>query len=85
MEEVAMVIRARARKDNSKRRTFDWLSEPRPDNITPFQKFILDIDWTKSPLGPIKGWPIQLRQMVLLIVQDPGPAGEYNSSKCFTS
>ena len=73
---------ARARKDNPRRRIFDWISEPRPDNISPFQKFILDVDWEKSPLGPMAQWPAQLRQMVLLVVQDPSPAGEYCSTSC---
>jgi PAS domain-containing protein len=65
---------ARARRDNPRRKIFDWISEPRPANITPFQQFILDIDWEKSPLGPMNKWPAQLRQMVLLVVQDPSPA-----------
>jgi hypothetical protein len=67
---------ARARKDNPRRTIFDWISEPRPENITPFQKFTLEVDWEKSPLGPMTHWPAQLRQMVLLVVQDPSPAGE---------
>jgi hypothetical protein len=67
---------ARARKDNPRRKIFDWISEPRPENITPFQKFTLEVDWEKSPLGPMTHWPAQLRQMVLLVVQDPSPAGE---------
>jgi hypothetical protein len=73
---MELPIRACALKDKRQRKTFDWTREPRPDNITPFQKFILDVDWEKSPLGPMKQWPAQLRQMVLLIVQDPSPAGE---------
>lgn len=77
MDNMEFPTRARAVKDKSQRKIFDWTREPRPDHITPFQKFILDVDWEKSPLGPIKQWPIQLRQMVLLIVQDPSPAGEY--------
>jgi hypothetical protein len=67
---------ARARKDNLRRKIFDWTSEPRPENITPFQKFTLEVDWEKSPLGPMTQWPAQLRQMVLLVMQDPSPAGE---------
>lgn len=65
--------RARALKDNSRRKKFDWLSGS-STNITPFQKFILNVDWAKSPLGLIKDWPAQLRQMILLLVQDPSPA-----------
>lgn len=46
-------------------------------DVTPFQQFILDVDWEKSPIGPMKDWPAQLRQMVLLVVQDPAPAVVY--------
>lgn len=66
-----------ADKKRPQRRTFDWTQEPRPDNLTPFQEFILDIDWNKSPLGPMRQWPTQLRQMILLVIQDSDPAGEY--------
>ena len=65
------------RKANPKRKIFDWISHPRPENVTAFQKFILDIDWERSPLGPMEKWPPQLRQMVLLVVQDPSPAVVY--------
>jgi hypothetical protein len=57
-----------------KRKVFDWISNPDLDNITPFQRLILDINWEKSPLGPIQKWPTQLKRMVMLIVQDPSPA-----------
>ncbi|CZR56780.1 related to sensory transduction histidine kinase [Phialocephala subalpina] len=72
-----LALRARASKDNSKRKRFDWLSNPSAGNLTPFQKFIVDIDWANSSLGLIGDWPPQLRQMVLLIVQDPSPAVIY--------
>ncbi|TVY46783.1 Hybrid signal transduction histidine kinase K [Lachnellula occidentalis] len=64
----------RARRNNPTRKIFDWISKPRPQDITPFQKSILDVDWDKSPFGPISTWPIQLKQMVLLVVQDHTPA-----------
>ncbi|PBP17289.1 M2QJ, histidine kinase-group XI protein [Diplocarpon rosae] len=67
-------LRARVEK---RRKLFDWITEPHLENITPFQRFILDVDWQKSPLGPIELWPAQLRQMVLLVVQDPSPAVVY--------
>lgn len=76
MQRTESTLRARARESNPKRRIFDWTSEPRPQNVTPFQQFILDVDWERSPLGPMKYWPAQLRQMVLLVVQDPSPAGK---------
>jgi hypothetical protein len=61
----------------AKRKVFDWISNPDLDTITPFQRFILDIDWEKSPLGPILQWPAQLRQMVMFIVQDTVPSVMY--------
>lgn len=63
------------RKAKLNRKIFDWISEPRPQNLTPFQQFTVDVDWGKSPLGPMANWPAQLRQMVLLVFQDPSPAG----------
>ncbi|RDW69737.1 hypothetical protein BP6252_08757 [Coleophoma cylindrospora] len=59
-----------------RRKTFDWISDPR--DLTPFQDFIINgVDWNKSPLGPVEAWPLQLKQMVLLIVADPNPATVY--------
>ncbi|PVH76512.1 hypothetical protein DL98DRAFT_592105 [Cadophora sp. DSE1049] len=75
MDEAGNVAVARAGK--SRRRLFDWVSEPQLESITPFQRFIMDVDWEKSPLGPMQKWPAQLRQMVLLVVQDPSPAVVY--------
>ncbi|KAG4441101.1 hypothetical protein IFR05_003391 [Cadophora sp. M221] len=68
---------ARAGQVKNQRRVFDWLSDPQLENITPFQRFVLDVDWKTSPLGPIELWPVQLRQMVLLVIQDPSPAVVY--------
>jgi len=59
------------------RKVFDWLSEPYSDDLTPFQKFVVSLDWSKSPLGPIQSWTPQLRQMVLLVMADPTPAVIY--------
>jgi len=59
------------------RRIFDWISEPRSIELTPFQQFTVDIDGSKSPLGPMKDWPAQLRHMVLLIFADSSPAVVY--------
>ncbi|KAF7859765.1 hypothetical protein EAF04_008844 [Stromatinia cepivora] len=61
----------------------DWISEPSTVDLTPFQQFTLDVDWEKSPLGPMSGWSGQLRSMVLLCFADPEPAvvmwGDYNA------
>lgn len=64
--------------ERKKRKMVDWLSEPRPEDLSPFQRFILDgVDWKISPLGPISQWPLQLKQTVMLIERDPTPAVVY--------
>ncbi|KAM3084317.1 hypothetical protein ACMFMF_001674 [Clarireedia jacksonii] len=61
----------------------DWISNPGACELTPFQQLTIDVDWESSPLGPMSGWPRQLRSMVLLIFADPSPAvvfwGDQNS------
>lgn len=56
------------------RKILDWTRNPPPENLTAHQKFIREVDWSASPLGPMDQWPDQLRQMVLAIVADPNPA-----------
>jgi hypothetical protein len=73
--EATMELTTRLRSAKPKRKIFDWISEPRPKNLTPFQQFTVEVDWQKSPLGPMAQWPTQLRQMVLLVMNDPSPAG----------
>ena len=75
--EPTLPIRARASGEKPKRKILDWLKEPRPEDLTPFQRFVVDLDWTKSPLGPISTWTRQLHQMVLLVMSDPTPAVIY--------
>ena len=60
-----------------KPKTLDWTSSDSTANLTPFQKFVCDVDWDASPLGPMAKWPAQLRQTVLLIIADPSPAVVY--------
>jgi signal transduction histidine kinase/CheY-like chemotaxis protein len=56
----------------------DWTRDDYPINqLTLYQKFVRDVDWTRSPLGPMVLWPEQLRQTVLLVVADPEPAVLY--------
>ncbi|QDS76178.1 hypothetical protein FKW77_007979 [Venturia effusa] len=64
-------------KPGKLRKLFDWTRDPPPGELTAHQRFIRDVDWTKSPLGPMDRWPDQLRQMVLAIVADPDPAVIY--------
>lgn len=63
----------RAGDTKQRRKIVDWISEPRTVELTPFQQFTVDVDWKKSPLGPMSGWPKQLRSMVLLCFADPKP------------
>ena len=59
------------------RKNFDWTRDPPPADLTPFQKFTRDVDWKSSALGPMKSWPFQLRQLVLLVMADPEPSAVY--------
>ena len=59
---------------STSRKCYDWTRSPPPPYLTPFQKFTRNVDWSKSPLGPMESWPSQLRQLVLLITADPSPA-----------
>lgn len=63
----------------TRRKFHDWTSKNLPLDypLTPFQRFTRNIDWSRSPLGPMENWPHQLRQMVLLICADPQPAVVY--------
>ena len=56
--------------------SLDLFSDSPPPNLTPFQnQYVRDFDWASSPLGPVKDWPLQLRQMVNIIQRD-------NSGSC---
>lgn len=56
--------------------SFDLFSESPPPYLTHFQQqYVRDFDWASSRLGPVQGWPLQLRQMVNIIQRD-------NSSSC---
>jgi hypothetical protein len=63
-------------RQTAARRNFDWTRKGLPADypLTPFQRFTRDVDWDDSPLGPMEGWPNQLRQTVLLVMADPNPA-----------
>ncbi|PQE07003.1 hypothetical protein CJF30_00009413 [Rutstroemia sp. NJR-2017a BBW] len=60
-----------------KRKFADWISKPGDFELTPFQQLTLDVDWKNSPLGPMSGWPRQLRSIVLIVCADPLPAGVF--------
>lgn len=52
----------------------NWLFGQPPENLSDFQRSILHTDWNNTHLGPIKQWPQQLLQMVMLTIADPNPA-----------
>lgn len=56
----------------------NWTRDNYPDELlSDHQRFIRNVDWTKSPLGPMNQWPDQLRQIVMTVVADPMPAAVY--------
>lgn len=69
----------------SRGKFMDWISNPGAFKLTPFQQLTIDTDWENSPLGPISGWPMQLRSTVLLVCADPQPVSRYNSKSVLTS
>lgn len=65
---------AKANRPKKKRINHDWTRNPPPGNLTPFQRFVREVDWSLSPLGPMDQWPDQLRQFVLVCIADPQPS-----------
>lgn len=61
----------------TRKKIHDWTRDPPPENLTPHQRSIRNVDWKTSPLGPMSQWCDQLRQMVLVVVADPKPAVIY--------
>lgn len=60
--------------------TFDWTNETPPAKLSPHVLWARSIDWSSTPLGPMRGWSSQLRSNASLIMQDPRPAvGFYGS------
>ncbi|KAI0129763.1 hypothetical protein BJ170DRAFT_286505 [Xylariales sp. AK1849] len=59
----------------------DWTRDPPPANMTVFQNFIRCSDWDKSPLGPMRTWSRELRQMVRLMMADTTPCILYWGDK----
>jgi PAS domain-containing protein len=56
----------------------DWTRNKPAEDLTPFQRFVRDeVDWSQSPLGAPSHWSPQLRQIIQLLVAEPGPAVVY--------
>lgn len=77
MDQSGLPVRAPATGEKSRLKIFDWISHPQPEKLTASQKFVVDLDRSKSPQGPISTWTPPLRQMVLLVMSDPTPAVVY--------
>ncbi|KAK7535176.1 uncharacterized protein J3D65DRAFT_630348 [Phyllosticta citribraziliensis] len=50
----------------------DWTRNP-PPHLSGYRRFILDHDWSSTPLGPIGSWDDRLRQNVVMIMASPDP------------
>lgn len=52
--------------------SLDWTRYKVP-NLSQYVRFIRDFDWKSTPLGPAELWSYELRQAVLIIMNDPEP------------
>ncbi|OIW24050.1 hypothetical protein CONLIGDRAFT_657574 [Coniochaeta ligniaria NRRL 30616] len=58
--------------------TFDWTRIPvDTPNIPAHVAFARSVDWASTPLGPLEGWPSELRIMSNMIMGSPHPAAMY--------
>jgi len=58
------------------RELIDWTQYNLP-NLSPYVQFFKNVDWASTPLGPMKDWPIVLRQVVVEMLSNPGRCGVY--------
>lgn len=56
---------------------FDWTRLPNSPALPRHIQFARSIDWSSTPLGPIDGWPTELRSTCNLIMSSPHPAAMY--------
>jgi hypothetical protein len=70
---------SRPASDESVKQSFDWTCDLLSSDfqLTSWQLFMRNLDWSQSPIGPMASWPFSLRQMVLLLTEDPKPAVIY--------
>lgn len=57
--------------------SFDWTRLPLSAALPRHVQFTRSINWSATPLGPIKGWSFDLRAMCNLIMGSPHPAAMY--------
>jgi len=56
---------------------FDWTRLPDSPALPRHIQFTRSVDWASTSLGPIEGWPTELRSMCNLIMASPHPAAMY--------
>lgn len=54
--------------------SFDWTDELPPRNMSAHLAWARNINWSRTPLGPMSSWSAQIKSNVNLIMQDPRPA-----------
>ncbi|ENI02496.1 hypothetical protein COCC4DRAFT_63420 [Bipolaris maydis ATCC 48331] len=60
---------------NAKPSHFDWTDEEIvPDRLSPHAAWARSIDWSSTPLGPMRSWSSELRSYCNLVMMDPQPA-----------
>ncbi|EUC38034.1 hypothetical protein COCCADRAFT_83786 [Bipolaris zeicola 26-R-13] len=60
---------------NAKPSHFDWTDEETfPDRLSPHAAWARSIDWSSTPLGPMRSWSSELRSFCNLVMMDPQPA-----------
>jgi signal transduction histidine kinase len=57
-------------------RKLDWIKYP-SDDLTKWQKFFLEHNWSNTPLGPLKDWTFELRSVVISAMADLVPRTIY--------
>jgi signal transduction histidine kinase len=62
--------------DHEQTQKLDWIKYPSND-LSRWQQFFHQHDWTKTPLGPLEHWNFELRSVVLSAMADPAPRTIY--------
>ncbi|KAK4191891.1 putative signal transduction histidine-protein kinase [Podospora australis] len=58
--------------------TFDFTRIPSDDpSLSPHHRFVRSVDWASTSLGPVEGWPSDLRIMANMVMGSPHPAALY--------
>jgi len=60
------------------RELIDWTQHDLPD-LSAYIQMFKNVDWASTPLGPMKDWPLVLRQVVVKMMSNPGRCLPLNS------